>query len=197
LTFIEDCENPKAISVLVRGGTEHIIDEVERSLEDAISVVAKSVESEKIVAGGGATEIELAMKISDYADSIGGKEALAVNAFGSAIESLARALANNAGLDPIDTIVELRSKHEGDGSTFGLDAYSGDVEDMIGEGVIEPLQIKTQAISSGSEAAMMILRIDDVIAGKESEGGEEGPGGPGGAPGGAPGGMPGGMPAGL
>lgn len=179
MTFIEKCKNPKAVSILVRGGTEHIVDEAERSLDDAVSVVAKSIESGKIVAGGGATEIELAMRISDYADSMGGKEALAVRGFGSAMESIARALAENAGLDPIDTIVELRSKHEEDGKSFGLDAYDGKVKDMAKEGVIEPLTVKTQAASSGSEAAVMVLRIDDVIAAKEKEfGGGEGPEGP-------------------
>ncbi len=167
MTFLEKCENPKAVSILIRGGTEHIVEEAERSLHDAVSVIAKSIESGKIIAGGGATEIELAMKISDYADSIGGKEALAVRRFANAIEYIARSLAQNAGLDPIDTIVELRSKHEGDGATFGIDAYTGEIKDMMKEGVIEPLPIKTQAISSGSEAAVMILRIDDVIAAKE------------------------------
>ncbi len=189
MTFVEDCVNPKAVSVLVRGGTEHIVDEAERSLHDAISVIAKSVESGEIIAGGGSSEIELSMKLSDYADSIGGKEALAVRAFADAVESLTRYLAENAGLDPIDTIVELRSKHEEDGVSFGLDAYSGEVKNMMEEGVIEPLLVKTQAVSSGSEAAVMILRIDDVIAAKEGGGGE----GAGGMPGGAPGGMPGGM----
>ncbi len=196
LTFVEDCKNPKAVSVLVRGGTEHIADEAERSLEDAMCVVARTVESGKIVPGGGATEIELAMKLSNYADGIGGKEALAVRAFSDAVESTVRALANNAGLDPIDTIVELRNKHESDGTSFGLDAYSGEVKDMISEGVVEPIQIKAQAVSSGSEAAIMILRIDDVIASKGESGSEEGgPGGPGG-PGGMPGGA-GGMPPGM
>ncbi len=196
MTFIEDCENPKAISVLVRGGTEHIVDEAERSLEDAVNVVISSIKSGKALAGGGASEIELAMEISDYADTIGGKEALAVRSFANALESLPRALAENAGFDPIDTIVELRSNHEEDGVTFGLDAYSGEVQDMMDQGVVEPLPVKAQAISSGSEAAVMIIRIDDVIAAKEQDmpGGEGAPGGPGGAPGGAPGGMPGGMP---
>lgn len=179
LTFIEKCENPKAVSILVRGGTEHIVDEAERSMDDAVSVIAKSIESGKIVTGGGATEIELAMKISNYADSIGGKEALAVRAFADAVESIARFLAENAGLDPIDTVVELRSKHEEGNSRYGLDVYSGEVKDMFKEGVIEPLPVKTQAISSGSEAAVMILRIDDVIAAKGEEfgGAGEGPGG--------------------
>ncbi|KXA93883.1 thermosome subunit [candidate division MSBL1 archaeon SCGC-AAA259I09] len=175
MTFIEQCENPKAISVLFRGGTEHIVDEAERSLHDAISVIAKSIESGKIVAGGGATEIELSMRLSDYADSIRGKEALAVRGFANAVESIARSLAENAGLDTIDTIVELRSKHEKDGVSFGLDAYTGELKDMMKEGVIEPLLVKTQAVSSGSEAAVMILRIDDVIAAKEGGFGREGP----------------------
>lgn len=175
MTFIEECENPKAVSVLVRGGTEHIVDEAERSLHDAISVIAKSIESGKIVAGGGATEIELSMRLSDYADSIRGKEALAVRGFANAVESIARSLAENAGLDTIDTIVELRSKHEKDGVSFGLDAYTGELKDMMKEGVIEPLLVKTQAVSSGSEAAVMILRIDDVIAAKEGGFGREGP----------------------
>ncbi len=191
MTFVEKCQNPKAISILVRGGTKHIVDEADRSLEDAMCVVARTVESGKIVPGGGATEIELAMELSDYADSIGGKEALAVKAFANAVESLVRALANNAGLDPIDTIVELRSKHGKDGASFGLDAYDGQVKDMFKEGVVEPVQIKTQAVSSGSEAAVMILRIDDVIASKGGSGG-----GPEGGPGGMPGG-PGGMPPGM
>ncbi len=169
MTFVEKCENPKAVSILARGGTEHIVDEVERSLDDAVSVVAKSIESGKIVPGGGATEIELAMKISDYADSIGGKEALAVRAFADSIESIVRTLAENGGLDPIDTIAKLRAKHEEDGASFGLDVYLGEVKDMMKEGVIEPLPVKTQAISSGSEAAIMILRIDDVIAAKEEK----------------------------
>jgi thermosome len=191
MTFVEKCKNPKSISILVRGGTKHIVDEADRSLEDAMGVVARTIESGKIVPGGGATEIELAMELSDYADSIGGKEALAVKAFANAVESVVRALANNAGLDPIDAIVELRSKHGSGGKSFGLDAYSGELKDMFEEGVVEPLQIKTQAVSSGSEAAVMILRIDDIIASKgESGGGPEG--GPGGMPGG-PGGMPPGM----
>ncbi|KXA89660.1 thermosome subunit [candidate division MSBL1 archaeon SCGC-AAA259I09] len=195
MTFVEKCKHPTSISILVRGGTEHIVDEADRSLEDAMCVVARTVESGKILPGGGATEIELSMKVSDYADSIGGKEALAVKAFANAVESVVRALAKNAGLDPIDTIVELRNKHESGGASLGLDAYDGEVKDMIEEGVIEPLQIKTQAASSGSEAAVMILRIDDVIASKGESGGEPG-GMPGGAPGGMPGG-PGGMPPGM
>ncbi|KXA93344.1 thermosome subunit [candidate division MSBL1 archaeon SCGC-AAA259E22] len=197
MTFIEECENPKAVSILVRGGTEHIVDEAERTLQDAINVIAASVESGKVVPGGGASEIELSMKISEYADSVGGKEALAVRAFADAVESIARSLAENAGLDPIDRIVELRSKHEENGAHQGLDAYDGKVKDMMKEGVIEPLLIKTQAVSSGTEAATMIIRVDDVIAAEQEEMPAGGAGAPGGAPGGALGGMPSGMPGGM
>ncbi|KXA93738.1 thermosome subunit [candidate division MSBL1 archaeon SCGC-AAA259E19] len=188
MIFVEECDNPKAVSILARGGTEHIVDEAERSFEDAINVVSEAIESGKIVLGGGASELELAMKISEFADSVGGKEALAVRSFANAVESLTRALAENAGMDPIDTIVDLRSKHEENGKSFGLDVYDSEVKDMTSEGVIEPLTIKTQAVSSGTEAANMIIRVDDVIATEQ----EEMPAG--GAPGGAPGGMPGGMP---
>ncbi|MFP4005225.1 MAG: thermosome subunit alpha [Candidatus Hadarchaeia archaeon] len=191
MTFIEDCENPKAVSILVRGGTEHIVDEAERSLKDAINVVGEAIESEKMIPGGGAAEIELSMKLGEYADKVGGKEALAVRAFADAIESITRALAENAGMDPIDAIVELRSKHGDDGNKYGLDVYDGEVKDMVKEGVIEPITIKKQAVSSGSEAATMILRVDDVIAAKQEEMPAGGAGGPGGAPGGMPGGMPG------
>ncbi|KXB05150.1 thermosome subunit [candidate division MSBL1 archaeon SCGC-AAA382A03] len=193
MIFVEECENPKAVSILARGGTEHTVDEVERSLEDAINVVGEAVEVGKIVPGGGASELELAMKISEFSDSVGGKEALAVRSFADAVESLTRALAENAGMDPIDTIVDLRSKHEDEGSSYGLDVYDSEVKDMMSEGVIEPLTIKTQAVSSGTEAATMIIRVDDVIAAEQEEMPAGGPGGPGGAPGGAPGGMPGGL----
>jgi len=192
MTFIEECKNPKAVSVLVRGGTEHIVDEAERSLTDAINVVISSIKSGKVLAGGGSSEIELSMKISDFADTIGGKEALAVRSFAEALEALPRALSENAGFDPIDKLVELRSKHEEEGSEYGLDAYTGKVQNMLENGVVEPLPVKSQAVSSGSEAAVMIIRIDDVIAAAEQE--APAGGGPGGAPGGAPGGMPGGMP---
>lgn len=192
MTFIEDCKNPKAVSVLVKGGTEHIVDEAERSLTDAINVVISSIKSGKVLAGGGSSEIELAMEISDYADTIGGKEALAVRSFAEALEALPRALSENAGYDPIDTLVELRSKHDEESAEYGLDAYTGEVKNMLDNGVVEPLPVKSQAVSSGSEAAVMIIRIDDVIAAAEKE--APAGGGPGGAPGGAPGGMPGGMP---
>lgn len=164
MIFVEDCKNPKAVSILLRGGTEHVVDELERSMHDALRVVACAMEDGKYVAGGGAAEIELALKLRDYAASVGGREQLAIQAFADAIEVVPRALAENAGLDPIDMLVALRSAHEKGKKNAGLDVFAGEPTDMLKAGVIEPLRVKTQAISSGTESATMILRIDDVIA---------------------------------
>lgn len=195
MVFIEDCQDPKAVSLMVCGGTEHVVDETKRSLEDAIRVVATTIKDGQVVAGGGSCEIELAKHLRDYADSAGGREALAIRTFADAIEKIPRTLAENAGLDVIDALVDLRAEHDESGKArMGLAVHDGGVSDMLEEGVVEPVKVKTQAIQSGSEAAEMILRIDDVIASKKSE---EPGGGPGGAPGGAPGGMPGGMPPGM
>jgi len=186
MTFVRECKNPKSVTILIRGGTEHIVDEIERSLEDSVGVVAATVESQKIVAGGGAPEIEVAKALREYARSVGGKEQLAVNAFADAVEEIPRALAENAGLDPIDTLVELRAKHEKekDGSVIGLDVYSGKPVDMLKEGVIEPLKVKTLCINSAAEVAEMILRIDDIIAAGKKETPSMPPGGKGEMPGG-------------
>lgn len=196
MTFVKECKQPKSVSVLVRGGTEHIVDETERSLEDALGVVATALKDKKIVAGGGAPEAETAKELRDYAKGVGGREQLAIEAFADSLEVIPRALAENAGLDPIDVIVEIRSKHEKKGgSRFGLDVNDGEIKDMVKEGVIEPLRVKIQAIDSASEVAVMILRIDDVISASGLGGGEGGmpPGGMGGMPPGmgGMGGMPG------
>lgn len=164
MIFVEECSQPKAVTILIRGGTEHVIDEVQRAMEDAVKGIAAALELGKIVAGGGATEIEIAKELRKYAESFKGREQLAINAFADAMEVIPRSLAENAGLDPIDKIANLRSQHDKKGVTFGLDVFSGEVQDMIKLGVIEPLKIKTQAIKSASEAAEMILRIDDVIS---------------------------------
>jgi thermosome len=164
MIFVEECLQPKAVTILIRGGTEHVIDEVQRAMEDAVKGIAAALELGKIVAGGGATEIEVAKELRKYAESFKGREQLAINAFADAMEVIPRSLAENAGLDPIDKIANLRSQHDKKGVTFGLDVFSGEVQDMIKLGVIEPLKIKTQAIKSASEAAEMILRIDDVIS---------------------------------
>jgi thermosome len=170
LTFVKGCKDPKAVGILIRGGTEHVIDEVERAVHDALSVVAAAIEDGKIVVGGGAPDIELAKRLREFSETVGGREALAVNAFANAVESIPRTLAENAGMDSIDILVELRAKHESpDGKYFGVDVYNGKTADMMKAGVIEPLRIKAQAIKSASEAAIMILRIDDVIAASKKE----------------------------
>jgi len=184
MTFVEDCENPKSVSIILRGGTEHVVDELDRAMEDALRVVGVAVQDKLLVAGGGAPEVELALRLRAYASTVGGREQLAIEAFANAMEVIPKTLAENAGLDQIDSLVSLRSQHEKGVKTAGLDMDTGKPVDMLSLGVVEPLRVKTQAINSAAEAAIMILRIDDVIASKS--------GGPGGMPGGA-GGMPGGM----
>jgi thermosome len=164
MIFVEDCPNPKAVSILLRGGTEHVVAEIERGVTDGLRVVACALEDGKYVAGGGAAEIELALKLRDYAASVGGREQLAIQAFADAVEVIPRSLAENAGLDPIDMLVALRSAHEKGETNAGLDVFKGKPSNMVDSGVIEPLRVKIQAISSGTESATMILRIDDVIA---------------------------------
>jgi len=191
MTFVEQCKNPKAVSIIVRGGTEHVVDELERAIHDALRVVSVVVEDKKIVVGGGAPETELSLRLREYAASVGGRAQLAIEAFASALEVIPRTLAENAGLDPIDMLVEIRAAHEKGKKTFGLNVYEGKAVDMKAAGVFEPLRVKTQAISSAAEAAIMILRIDDVIASSKSPSPEGGmpPGGMGGMPPGGMGGM--------
>ena len=195
--FVEEVEDAKAVTLVLRGGTEHVVDEVERAVEDSLGVVRATIEDGQVLAGGGAPEVELALGLRDFADSVGGREQLAVEAFADALEVIPRTLAENAGLDPIDSLVDLRSKHDGGQTGAGLDAYTGDIVDMEDEGVVEPRRVKSQALESATEAAVMILRIDDVIAAGDLKGGgsddddEEAGGPPGGA--GGMGGMGGGM----
>ncbi len=169
MLFIRECKDPKAVGILLRGGTEHIVDEAERALHDALSVVSAVVEDGKAVAGGGSSEIEIVKELRSYSSSIGGREALAVNAFADALEIIPRTLAENAGLDQIDILVNLKAKHEEDGAYIGLDVASGELKDMIKAGVIEPLRVKEQVIKSAAETAEMILRVDDVISAKAPE----------------------------
>ena len=183
MTFVEDCKNPKSVSIILRGGTEHVVDELDRAMEDALRVVGVAVQDKLLVAGGGAPEVELALRLRAYASTVGGREQLAIEAFANAMEVIPKTLAENAGLDQIDSLVSLRSQHEKGMKSAGLDMDTGKPVDMLKLGVVEPLRVKTQAINSAAEAAIMILRIDDVIASKSG-----GPGGMGGA-----GGMPGGM----
>jgi archaeal chaperonin len=165
-TFITDCKNPKAVSILLRGGTEHVVDELNRAVHDSLSVVKIALEDGKITVGGGAAATEIAMGLRQYAPSIGGRQQMAIDSFSHAIEGIPKILASNAGLDPIDIMLELRNQHKNGKKHAGINVMKGKVDDMLKEEVIEPLQLGIQEIQSASEAATMILRIDDVIASK-------------------------------
>lgn len=169
MIFVEKCRDPKAVSVLIRGGTEHMLDEVERSMTDAVKDLAAALELGKILPGGGASEITVAKEIRKYAGKFKGREQLAMNAFADAIEVVPRSLAENAGLDAIDCLVRLRAEN-GRESKIGLDVFTGDTKNMLAAGVIEPLKIKLQAVKSATEAVEMILRIDDMIMSHKSGG---------------------------
>ena len=192
MTFVTGCNNPKAVTILLRGGTEHVVDSIGSALEDAIRVVGVAIEDEKLVAGGGSPEVEVALRLQEYAATLEGREQLAVKAYAEALEVIPRTLAENAGLDPIDMLMELRSQHEKGVKTAGLDVYEGKVVDMWEAFVVEPLRVKTQVVSAATESAVMILRIDDIIASTRAAPSPEEMGGMGGMPPGM-GGM-GGMP---
>ena len=165
MIFVEKCEDPRSVAVLIRAGLERMVDEAERAIHDALSVVSDVIENNKIVAGGGAAEAEIAKKLRKYATKVGGREQLAIEAFADATEIVPKTLAENAGLDPIDIIVGLRSAHEKtDGQLMGVNVFTGKIENMHENGVIEPLVVKEQAVKSAAESASMIVRIDDVIA---------------------------------
>ncbi len=164
MTFIEGCKHPRAVTILIRGGTERIVDEAERSLHDALCVVRDIVEEPKVLAGGGAPELEISKMLKRYAETLPGREQLAVRSFAEALEAVPVTLTENAGLDPIDILSELRARHEKGGTWAGIEVHSGKVQDMTEAGVFEPLAVKKQIIKSATEAASMILKIDDVIA---------------------------------
>src|SRR6056297_3369310 len=193
--FYVEGEDSHGVTLLLRGSTDHVVDELERGVEDALDVVAQTVSDGRVVSGGGAIEVEVASRLRDYADSVSGREQLAVEAFADSLELVPRVLAENAGLDSIDTLVDLRSAHENGDERAGLNVHSGDVEDTLDAGVVEPAHAKEQAISSATEAANLVLKIDDIIAADElstDKGDDEG--GPGGAGGmGGMGGMGGAM----
>jgi thermosome len=180
MTFVTGCKDSKATSILLRGGTEHVVEVLERALEDALRVVGVALEDQKIVVGGGSPEIELSLRLKEYAATLKGREQLAVMKFAESLEVIPHTLAENAGLDPIDMLVEMRSQHEKGNKREGLNVYTGKVEDMFENNVVEPLRVKTQAINAATEAAIMILRIDDVIASVGEGKAGPGPGGPGG-----------------
>ncbi|HDD64228.1 MAG: thermosome subunit [Thermoprotei archaeon] len=178
MVFVEECKNPKAVTILVRGGAEHIVDETERALHDALCVIRNVVQEPKIVAGGGAIEIELARRLKEFAKSLGSKEQLAVEAYAEALEKIPTILAQNAGIEPVDAIVELRNRHEKGEVWSGVDVINGKISDMMKLNIIEPAIVKKQTIKSATEAAIMILRIDDIIAAappkeKKEKGSEE------------------------
>ncbi len=175
-TYVRGCKNPKALTIMIHGSTEHVLDEMERAIKDGLGDVASAIKEGKIVAGAGAIEIELSKRLKEYSKSLGGREQLAVDEFAAALEFIPVTLAENAGLDPIDVLTELKSAHETE-KYAGINIFTGKVENVLKAGIIEPLKIKSQAIHSASEVAMMILRIDDVLASGKS------------APGMPPGGM--------
>jgi thermosome len=184
-------DDAHGVTLLLRGSTDHVVDELERGVDDALEVVAQTVTDGRVLAGGGAIETELASRLRDYADSVEGREQLAVEAFADAVELVPRVLAENAGLDPIDTLVDLRAAHEDGDVSAGLNVFSGDIVDTYEAGVVEPAHAKEQALASAAEAANLVLKIDDIISAGDlstDKGDDEG-----GAPGGGMGGMGGGM----
>jgi chaperonin GroEL (HSP60 family) len=182
MTFIRGCKNPRAVTLLLRGGTGHVVDEIERAMQDALGDVVAAVRSGRVVAGGGAIEMSVSRRLRGFAKTLGGREQLAVEGFALALESIPEALAENAGMDPIDVLAELRQQQEMGNAKAGLNLFTEKVEDTLAAGIVEPLKVKTQAVSSAAEVAQMILRIDDVLISKSS---------------GSSGGMGGGMPPGM
>ncbi|MBI4895596.1 MAG: TCP-1/cpn60 chaperonin family protein [Candidatus Aenigmarchaeota archaeon] len=181
MIFVRECKDPRSVSILIRGGTDHVVDEAKRAMEDAVFGIISAIEVGKFVAGGGACEIELSKKLREYSQTVGGREQLAINAFADAVEIVPRTLAESTGIDPIEILMNLRSEHEKGHAGYGIDVFQSKISDMNKLGVVEPLKIKQQAIKSATEAAEMILRIDDVITARSGGGG----------------GMPGGMPPGM
>ena len=187
LIYVRECKNPKAVTIVIRGASSHVIDEAERSLHDGLCVVRNAVEDAKIVAGGGAPEAEVAKNLRNYAVKVGGREQLAVEAYAEAVEAIPLTLAENAGLDPIDIMVALRAEHEKpDSKYFGIEVTTGKIKSMLDLKVLEPLRVKQQVIKSATEAANMILKTDDLISVK---GGGKAPPMPSGMPPGGMGGM--------
>jgi len=189
MTYVEGCKNPKSVTLLIRGSTQRMTAEAERSIHDALSVVKDLIEEPKIVAGGSAPEMEIANTLKRYAQTLAGREQLAISVFADSLEAIATTLAENAGLDPVDILSQLRSAHEKGQTWAGVNLLEGKVADMTSLGVFEPLSVKKQIIKSASEAATMILKIDDVISSAKMKSPPMPPGG--GMPGGGMGGMPG------
>ncbi|KKH50425.1 thermosome subunit [Methanosarcina sp. 1.H.T.1A.1] len=166
-TYLRDCKGAKSVSIVLRGGTEHVVDNLERAIDDALKVVKCVVEDGKVVAGGGASEMEVALLLRSYASSIGGREQTAITAFAEALEEIPRTIARNAGLDTIDTILNLRAKHA-ENKNAGLNILTGAAEDMLEKGVVDPLRVKVNSIKAGSETAAMVLRVDSMLRAQSS-----------------------------
>jgi archaeal chaperonin len=182
MVFVRECAHPKSVTILVRGGTDHVVSEVERAIKDSLGAVSSTIEFGKYVTGGGSIEMALSAALNDYAVEIGGREQLAIQAYAESLESIPKTLAENAGMDSIDALVSLRNKHkDGQGEGFGVNVLKGEISNMSELGIFEPAKVKTQALSSATETTRLILRIDDIIASKGGRGGMP-PGGPGGMP---------------
>ena len=166
MTFITGCPEAKSVSVLLRGGTEHVVDEIRRAFDDAVGVVSVAWEDGAVLTGGGSVLAALSRDLRTYAETVGGREQMAIEAFASALEIIPRTLAENAGLDPVTTLIELRKAHADGHSHAGINVYEGGVVDMKAANVVEPMRVVEQAIQSATETAIMILRIDDVISSK-------------------------------
>ena len=169
MTYIRDCKNPKAVTILIKGGTDHVVDEVERAMKDALGDIIAALKNNKVVAGAGSCEVELAKQLREFANKLTGREQLAVLAFADSVEIIPRTLAENGGYDPIDILTELKMQHDKGKKWMGVDAFTGKAFDAWKGNVIEPLKIKTQAVKSASEVTELILRIDDVIAASSLE----------------------------
>lgn len=170
MTYVTGCESPKSVTIIVHGGSDHVMDEMERALHDGLGDVATVIRDKKVVAGAGAIEMELSKRLRDYANTLSGREQLAVTEFANALEFIPLTLAENAGLDPIDILTELKSKHDNNEMHAGINIFTNKVENTLNAGIIEPTKVKRQAITSATEVAVMILRIDDVLASKTSGG---------------------------
>ncbi|KAF5038826.1 60 kDa chaperonin [anaerobic digester metagenome] len=167
-TYLRDCKGAKSVSIVLRGGTEHVVDNLERAVDDALKVAKCVVEDGMVVAGGGASEMEVALSLRSYASSVGGREQMAIAAFAEALEEIPRTIARNAGLDTINTIVNLRAKHA-DNKNAGLNVLTGAAEDMLEKGIIDPLRVKVNSIKAGSEAATMVLRVDSMLRAQRTD----------------------------
>jgi chaperonin GroEL (HSP60 family) len=168
-TYVQGCKNPKSVTILIHGGSDHVIDETERAIMDGLGDVSSSIETKMVVPGGGAIEIELSKRLKDFSKTVEGRESMAVFEFANALEFIPSTLAENAGLDPIDILTELRAKHDKGEMNAGLNLFTNRIENAIGAKIIEPYKIKSQALSSSTEVAIMILRIDDIIASKPNK----------------------------